>query len=52
MSNDDYLRRQIEEQQRQNPQMPTRTEQEVPNYHDRTVINNEIERLRKEQERR
>lgn len=52
MSNDDYLRRQVEEQLRQQPQFPKLTEQQVPNYHDRTVINNEIERLRKEQERR
>ena len=52
MSNDDWLRRQTEEQMRNHPHTPKVTDTEVRDYHDRTVINNHIDRVRRESERR
>ena len=51
MSNDDYLRKQAQEQLQNNPNSQNVTEQQVKNYHDRTVINNEMDRVRADQQR-
>lgn len=51
MSNDDYLRRSVEEALRNNPQTQKVTEQQVPNYHDRTTINNHMDKVRADQSR-
>lgn len=52
MSQDDYLRRQTEEQVRQQPSTEKVTEYQVPNHHNRTVINNEIDRVREDLNRK
>jgi hypothetical protein len=51
MSHDEHLQRQAREWAKQYPSAPKATEYEVPNYHDRTVANNEIDRVREEQSR-
>lgn len=52
MSNDEFLRQQTQEQLRSSPHTEKATEQQVPNYLDRTVINNEIDRVRQELDRK
>ena len=50
MSNDEYLRRRVQEQMQQNPQTEKVEPYKIGNTHDAEVINAEIERLRRERE--
>jgi len=52
MSNDDYLRQQTQNGLINNPSTEKVTESQVPNAQDRQVINNEMDRIRREQEER
>lgn len=52
MSNDDWLRQQTQQSIINNPSIEKPTEQQVPDYHDRTVIQNEHDRMRREDEER
>lgn len=52
MSNDESLRQQTQEQVRNNPHTEKVTPSQVSDDHDRNVINNEIDRVRREQEQR
>lgn len=52
MSNDEYLRQQTQNNIINNPHAEKPTEYGVPNAHDRQVIQNEMDRVRREQEER
>lgn len=52
MSNDEYLRQQTQNNLINNPHAEKPTEYGVPNAHDRQVIQNEMDRVRREQEER
>jgi hypothetical protein len=52
MSHDDFLRRTTQEHLINNPHTQKLTPEQQPDYHDRTVINNEMDRIRREQEDR
>jgi hypothetical protein len=49
MSQDEYIRRTVEERMRDHPSMQKRTEQEVPDYETRMKINNAIDQVRDRQ---
>lgn len=52
MSNDDYLRQQVQQTIINHPSAEKVTESQVPNAHDRNVINAEHERIRREEDER
>jgi hypothetical protein len=52
MSNDEWLRQQTQQTIINNPWAEKPTESQVPDHHDRQVIENEHERIRREEEQR
>jgi hypothetical protein len=51
MSDDDYLRRRTQEQLTNNPHTQHLTDSQA-SYHERTKVNNEMDRIRAEEQRR
>jgi hypothetical protein len=52
MSRDDAMRSWAQNEMNNHPNTQNQTEQQVKDHHDRQVINNELERLRKENDER
>jgi hypothetical protein len=52
MSNDEFLRQQTQNTLINNPYAEKPTSSQVPDVHDRQVIQNEMDRIRREQDER
>lgn len=52
MSRDDHIRRVAEGEITNNPYTQNRTPEQLPNYQDRQVFNNELDRIRREEDER